>query len=294
MNGSDDRLQPGCCRSTEATGLARQPAGSSTRMLIVLLLAIVCLLVGSAARAQVLTVSFGKDNSPFSIPETLEGISFDVLRQTLGREGYQFKPFYAPYERRFRVYQEKNLDIVVEARPESVALYQLDGFLSVPALRFDNVAVYLKKNQFAIARTADLAKHSVISWQGAQHVMGEDYAAMVKSNNRYQENSKQRSQVMMLFSGRVDVLHIDTSIFAYWRNQIGKTTDIDVWQEVDMYHFGEIYFNYLFRERKVRDLFDRRFKQLRESGEYAGIYRKYTVLESKPAAKQEGHRRADK
>lgn len=263
-------------------------------MLIVLLLAIVCLLVGSAARAQVLTVSFGKDNSPFSIPETLEGISFDVLRQTLGREGYQFKPFYAPYERRFRVYQEKNLDIVVEARPESVALYQLDGFLSVPALRFDNVAVSLKKNQFAIARTADLAKHSVISWQGAQHVMGEDYAAMVKSNNRYQENSKQRSQVMMLFSGRVDVLHIDTSIFAYWRNQIGKTTDIDVWQEVDMYHFGEIYFNYLFREQKVRDLFDRRFKQLRESGEYAGIYRKYTVLESKPAAKQEGHRRADK
>lgn len=89
----------------------------------------------------------------------------------------------------------------------------------------------------------------------------------------------------MLFSGRVDVLHIDTSIFAYWRNPIGKTTDIDVWQEVDMYHFGEIPFNYLFREQKVHNLFDRRFKQLRESGEYAGTYRKYTVLESKPAAR---------
>lgn len=232
--------------------------------------------------AEVLTVSFGKDNSPFSIPESLEGITFDVLKQTLGRAGYQIKPFYAPYERRFKVYQEKKLDVVVEARPESVALYKLDGFLSVPALRFDNFAFFLKKNDFSITSTSDLANHSVISWQGAKNVMGEEYAAMVKNNKRYRENSKQRAQVMMLFSDRVEVLHIDTTIFAYWRNQVGKATDIDVWQEVDAYHFGDIYFAYLFRDEKVRDLFNRKFKELRESGEYDKIYRKYTILESRP------------
>lgn len=258
---------------------------SLRRMLVVVLIAILGQLAGRVGAADVLSLSFGKDNSPFTLPETLEGISFDILRQTLGREGYLFKPVYVPYERRFKVYKEKDLDVLIEARPESVALYQLDGFLSVPAIRFDNVAVFLKKNRFSITRTADLAKHSVISWQGAQYVMGDEYAAMVKSNKRYQENSKQRAQVMMLFSGRVEVLHIDTSIFAYWRNQIGKTTDIDVWQDIETYHFGEIYFNYLFRDRQVRDLFDARFKELRERGDYARIYQKYTVLESKPAAR---------
>jgi len=254
-------------------------------LLVFLSLVVVCQLAGGRAVAGTLTVAFGKDNHPYSIPESLGGITFDILQQTLGSEGYQLTPLYSPYERRFKVYQEKDLDVAVDARPESVALYKLDGFLSVPALRFDNVAVYLKKNRFSITRTADLAKRSVISWQGAQYVMGDEYAAMVKSNKRYQENSKQRAQVMMLFTGRVEVLHIDTTIFAYWRNQIGKTTDIDVWQEIETYHFGEIYFNYLFRDRQVRDLFDARFKELRERGDYARIYQKYTVLESKPAAR---------
>lgn len=251
------------------------------KLLINMLIGVVGGLVGSAATAEVLTVSFG-DNYPYSIPESRDGITYDVLKQTLGRAGYQIEPVYTPYERRFKTYQEKNLDVVVEARPESVALYELEGFLSVPAIRFDNFAIYLKKNKLTITRTGDLANHSVISWQGAKNVMGEEYAAMVKSSKRYQENSKQRSQVMMLFSGRADILHIDITIFAYWRNQVGKATEIDVWQDVDMYHFGDIYFNYLFRDEKVRDLFDRKFKELRDSGEYANIYQKYTVLESKP------------
>ncbi|HMV06078.1 MAG TPA: ABC transporter substrate-binding protein [Accumulibacter sp.] len=282
--------------AASACALRRTPASESgraslRRMLVVVLIAILGQLAGRVGAADVLSLSFGKDNAPFALPETLEGISFDILRQTLGREGYLFKPVYVPYERRFKVYKEKDLDVLSEARPESVALYQLDGFLSVPAIRFDNVAVFLKKNRFSITRTADLAKHSVISWQGAQYVMGDEYAAMVKSNKRYQENSKQRAQVMMLFAGRVEVLHIDTSIFAYWRNQVGKTTDIDVWQDIETYHFGEIYFNYLFRDRQVRDLFDARFKELRERGDYARIYQKYTVLESKPEAPRENAQR---
>ncbi|HRD68450.1 MAG TPA: transporter substrate-binding domain-containing protein [Candidatus Competibacter sp.] len=254
------------------------------KLLIHLLTGVVVGLASNVATAQVLTVSFG-DNYPYSIPEGRDGITYDVLRQTLGQAGYQIEPVYVPYERRFRVFQEKNLDVVVEARPESVALYKLDGFLSVPAIRFDNFAIHLKKNKLKITRTSDLAAHRVISWQGARNVMGDEYAAMVKRNNHYQENSKQRAQVMMLFSDRADILHIDITIFAYWRNQVGKTTDIDVWQDVEMYHFGDIYFNFLFRDEKVRDLFNEKFKELQDSGQYAKIYQKYTVLESRRNAR---------
>lgn len=250
------------------------------KLLIKLAIGVASALACCAATAEVLKVSFG-DNQPYSIPESRNGITYDVLMETLGRAGYRIEPVYTPYERRFKNYQEKSLDVVVEARPESVALYGLDGHLSVPAIKFDNFAIHLKKNKFAINRTGDLASRSVISWQGAKNVMGNEYAEMVKSNDRYQENSKQRSQVMMLFSDRVDVLHIDISIFAYWRNQIGKTTDIDVWQDVDRYHFGDIYFNFLFKDAKVRDLFNAKFKELRDSGAYEKIYQKYTALESR-------------
>ena len=86
------------------------------QILIALVIGIVSGLVGSAATAQVLTVSFGMDNAPYSIPASSEGITYDVLRQTLGRAGYQIEPVYAPYEPRFKVYQEKKLDVVMADR----------------------------------------------------------------------------------------------------------------------------------------------------------------------------------
>ena len=237
--------------------------------------------------AEDLTVAVGKDNRPFIMPETHEGITLEILKRTLGPEGYEFTPSYVPYERRFMVYKDKKLDVVVDARPELVAVYGLAGFISNPAVVYDNVAVSLKEKRITITRPSDLKNYSVISWQGAQHLMGEEYASMVKNHHRYRELSDQRSHVMMLFSDRIDIAHMDITIFAYWRNQVGKTTDIDVWQDVDMYHFGEISFNYLFKDKKIRDLFNKKFKQLQDSGEYAKIYEKYTVLESKPGSVQD-------
>ncbi len=218
-----------------------------------------------------LRVAVGGHLPPYVIPERDTGITIEILNRTLEPAGYEVVPRYYPYARRLVEYERGNADAVIDIKTTD-----LPGYLSVPAITYENVAVALRENDFKIDSIDDLSRFSVISWQGAAKVLGPEYAAMAEANPRYREVADQRKQVMLLFSDRVDVAQLDRSIFHYYRNRLRKTSRVDPTQPAVFYPlFGEITYRILFHDEAVRDAFNRNFKALRESGAVAEIRKRF-------------------
>ncbi len=218
-----------------------------------------------------LRVAVGGHLPPYVIPERDTGITIEILNRALKPAGYEVVPRYYPYARRLVEYERGNADAVIDIKRTD-----LPGYLSVPAITYENVAVALRENHFEIDSIDDLSRFSVISWQGAAEVLGPEYAAMAKANPGYREVADQRKQVMLLFSGRVDLAQLDRSIFHYYRNQLQKTDRVDPSQPVEIRPlFGEITYRILFRDKAARDAFDRNFKAMRESGAVAEIRKRF-------------------
>jgi polar amino acid transport system substrate-binding protein len=94
----------------------------------------------------------------------------------------------------------------------------------------------------------------------------------VKKKENYKEKSNQLSQVKLLYLGRVDLILSDINIFKYYK----KILNIDTSKNV-RYHciFPKTEYKVLFRDDKLRDLFNIRLKDLQKSGVYNQILDRY-------------------
>jgi polar amino acid transport system substrate-binding protein len=179
--------------------------------------------------------------------------------------------------RRLIVYQTGEADAVSDINPNVIKNSGLKGYESVFAYAYENVAVSLKKNGFKLTRINDLANHSLVSWQGAKTMLGGEYAAMAEKNKKYREVADQKTQIKLLYGGREDVIQLDRQIFKYYRNRVAKEKAFNTNQPIDIFPlFGKNECSFLFRDKKVQEIFDRNFKKLKKSGGYDKIFRKYT------------------
>ena len=115
--------------------------------------------------------------------------------------------------------------------------------------------------------------HSIISFQQANIALGDEFNAMTKVNPEYKEKANQSSQVAMFFLKRTDVIVIDELIFKYYQLNLKK---IPTDQKV-VYHdlFDASHYRMAFREKEVRDAFNRGFKKIKKSGRYDEIIKSY-------------------
>jgi polar amino acid transport system substrate-binding protein len=236
-------------------------------------------LSGISSAKNTLIISLGTTLPPHVIQKNNEGISLDIIRKCLGREDYELEFKYFPYARRILEFKEGRADAVYNIVREDIENHGLVGFLSDPAFIYENVAVSLKKNKYQISNISDLKDYSVISWQGASNLLGEEYAKMAESNKNYREIANQERQIALLFMGRAEVIQLDLSIFHYYRNLVRKEGKykVDVEQPVDIFPlFGKIAYSMFFRDKATTVAFNKRLQEIRESGEYKEIVDKYT------------------
>ncbi|MCF8127950.1 MAG: transporter substrate-binding domain-containing protein [Deltaproteobacteria bacterium] len=223
----------------------------------------------SHALKKELTFAVGLALAPYNIPEKNCGMELDIVREALAMKGYRVKTKYVPFARRIREIAQREVDGVLTVNENS----GLDVFLSDRHITCENVAVSLKKKKFNIEKPGDLKDKSILTFQNAKKYLGNEFVAAADASPDYREISKQELQINLLYGDRVDVIVLDKNIFYYHKK---NNKMVDTTQPIDMWPiFVEVPFRVGFVDKKIRDDFNEGLKQLRESGRYDEIIKKY-------------------
>lgn len=216
---------------------------------------------------------------PWVIRESDSGFKLDVIRKAFEGSGLSIKCVYAPYGRAYDLFENGQVDAIMSPQRPIVDL----GFLSKPVVSFHNIAVSLKKKGFPKNFELDFLKDkSVVAFQKASQLLGDDFNGAVKDNPLYEEIGRQHLQLNLLFVREVDFIIMDRSIFGYyWRQAVESdyAGDSRFLQQVQ-YHelFDSSEYRYLFLSEHERDVFDKGLERIKQDGSYEALVEKYSAM----------------
>ena len=263
MNNENNRLNPQVNRMAK-------PLGYVVSILLPLLT--------SSIQAKDLEIGVSFSIPPYVIQETNSGLELELLKSALAVKGHNVNIQYLPLARTFHALKEGKLDGIINTKEN-----MLEGvFYSDVAIRFQNCAISLKKNQFNIENVTDLQDKSIVAFQQASMLLGNKFNEMATLNSRYREQAKQIIQVKMLMKQRIDVAVMDKNIFIYYLRQsylTGTLTKDEVQQEVICHKvFPPTPYQFAFLSADIRDDFNYGLAQIKQDGTRLAIENKYQQM----------------
>jgi len=220
-----------------------------------------------------LLVITGWDKPPYVISNQESGYEIELIRQVMGKINHRISMLYVPYGRTFETFKNENADIGLTLNTKSGVPAEI---LTAPYITYQNVAISLKKNNTKLTALSDLRNFSVIAFQSASKVLGEEFADAVNSNLLYIELPEQRRQVEMLLLGSVDVVVMDVNIFNYFSQVIKGENQMD---EVTVYaFFPPTHYSAAITDPKLRANFDIAMSSFKQSEAYLQLRNKYDII----------------
>lgn len=234
------------------------------------LLFVAILLVSSWGWAlPLLRVAFSLDKPPYVIHETSSGLEVELLRRVFLDMGYEMIPVFQPPARSVR-----SLELGRVAAMATIT--NMPKFhLSDSYITFQNFAWTLKSKSFRLNALSDLGKRSVIAFQNARYFLGPEFSAAISKSSDYQEYAEQRRQIKMLMMDRVDVIICEERTFRMNQEILRKASNQPL-PEVEKHAlFEKSQYSVAFRDKKMRDLFNKSLKRIRENGDLKVVFNRY-------------------
>ncbi len=203
------------------------------------------------------------------------GFEYEIIKEALAAKGHTVKPVFVAMGAIPKMMADKQADGAQRGSPE---LKEADGYFYAdePTVLYQDVGITLKSNKLSIKSVADMKDKSIIGFQGASHFLGSDFSAAVKGNAKYNETSDEKRRVMQLYANGAQVYVGDLNVFKYYK---GSVTGVDTRQDVEIHkvfeHVSQKFNNAVFRDKQLRDDFNAGLKQLKASGQYKQIVKKY-------------------
>ncbi|WP_019530889.1 substrate-binding periplasmic protein [Dasania marina] len=146
------------------------------------------------------------------------------------------------------------------------------GCLTNPVFRFSDMAVTKASSALAINHLDDLKAKSIVAYQGAKELLGDDFGLVVTA--AYQEVAKPELQVRMLVAGRYQVSVGDKFIFLQAVKNL-NTKEIQP-QDFKLHDlFPPTYTRLAFHEKSLCEKFNLALERIKQSGQYEAIYQSY-------------------
>ncbi len=230
----------------------------------------------SLAQAAEVKMTFGLSLPPYVIKESHSGYELDIIREALAVKGHTLKPSFAAFGASKQLLKDKVAD---SAQRGNSDMAEGDGYYyaAEPTVMYEDVAISLAKNKLVINNLSDLKAKSVVAYHGATQFIGPDYAAAMKGNPNYQENSSSKRMVQMVYSNGVQATVCDINIFKYVAASLKG--ELDVSQEVTYHKIFPANTiktnNAVFLDKQVRDDFNVGLAQIKKNGRYKEIIKKY-------------------
>ncbi|WP_340678592.1 transporter substrate-binding domain-containing protein [Paraglaciecola sp.] len=220
-----------------------------------------------------LLVVAGWNKPPYVISNQESGYEIELIRQALASANYHIVMLYVPYGRTYETMKQEKADIALTLNASSGVPPEI---LSNPYVTYQNVAISLKKNNIKLKQLSDLHKFSVIAFQSASKVLGEEFAKTVNSNLLYIELPDQRRQVEMLLLGSVDVVVMDVNIFNYFSHIILGENQMD---KVTVYaFFPATYYSAAIQDPELKATFNAAMSDFKLTENYRQLRSKYDII----------------
>jgi polar amino acid transport system substrate-binding protein len=232
-----------------------------------------CAVFCANSQAKTLLVIAGWDKPPYIITEQNKGFEVELMQQILASIGHDVQMLYVPYGRTYATLQREKADIGMTLAERSGVE---PSILSQPYVTYQNVAVSLKNKTRKIAQVSDLEFVSVVAFQSAKNVLGDDFKRMANKNNLYLELPDQRSQVELFWLGNIEVVVMDVNIFGYF-SHVRKVTN---WVELTEIHefFAPTQYSAAIPDAKLRQDFNQALENFKHQPAYFQLLDKYSLL----------------
>jgi len=207
---------------------------------------------------------FSQPNSPALFKDLIDGV-------------YQ----YIPNRKVSYRYMLSNARLVMDLNVKKVdgvanifAQNEIDGCLTQPIFGYSDVAMTKKSHNHKIDNIASLSKLSIVSYQRATTLLGEEYKKAVGAAKHYKEVAKPEDQAQLLASDLVDVSIGDKYIFMQsiktWSKEQANVNDYVIHPI-----FPPVASSMGFNNQKHCEEFDQALKKFKASGEYQAVYDKH-------------------
>jgi polar amino acid transport system substrate-binding protein len=222
---------------------------------------------------DVLTVAVTPDIPPFIMNGARRGIEIDLVQLSLPTHRLRFVQL--PYEELQSAVGKGDADVVVGVQQfgEHEAYYSRD------MIQFNNVAVVKRSAGVDLESLADLAGHTVLTWQDAWKELGPEFEAMYAPDGpqraHYVEVADQSEQLRMFWAADADILIIDRTIFDWMSLEQNQSLTAADKFAIFPPSTG---FRAAFRDAALRDAFDQGLTALCESGGYMSVLRTYDAM----------------
>ncbi|MBQ4829210.1 transporter substrate-binding domain-containing protein [Alteromonas sp. MMG017] len=246
---------------------------------------LIILFSSHAAFAKQIEVVVGWTKPPYVISEQDSGFELELVRAILLEMGHDMSPIYVPFGRTASLVKKGGMDIGLTLNPG----HDIDPAILTDAyVYYQNVAVSRTDRNLEINEIEDLLGHSVIAFQTAISVLGEEFKNTLAHQKNYMELAQQERQVNLLLLGSVDVAVLDRNIFQYVKHQlpVEKQHDTKIHELFPVSSYSAA-----IRDEQLRNEFNSVLAQFIKDGRYQslldefGLFNFIEELPAQPAKK---------
>lgn len=215
----------------------------------------------SALAERTLTFLVGMDKPPYIQLQDGTGFELELLREVSQRMGYDAVFLHVPNARIRYLLEQGHGDV---ATLQHLPDQPTELFYSQPYVRYQNAVITLREKELVVQHAQDMQRLSVVAFQNAKIVLGDEFGVMAQSSSRYQETTNQKTQVDMLLAGRIDAAVMDINIFHYFRRVSDDSQPIQLHTL-----FPPSDYRAAFREQSLQLSFDKALQQLFSHSDYS-------------------------
>lgn len=219
-----------------------------------------------------ISVSFGMDRAPYLFPSGSEqGLEIDIVTQVFKSEGYQVKAVQLPN----RLLKSALIDIPNLQGSAGVQIETNSGlYFSDVYINYENYVITRREDGLSISQLSDLVGKKIAIWSDGYNQLGSEFYSLFNPKARakhtpyFYEVNDQTNQMNLFFNREVDAVVVDKLVFDWYKNLIAVNSYVD-----DDFVFHDILpqvtgYNIAFRDRELRDTFNRGLDKMLASGKY--------------------------
>ena len=217
----------------------------------------------------------GLSKPPFVLAEEDKGMQIEIIEAAFAQGNQLVRFTYLPLSRHLDVLHGREFDGII-----TLADHEKEWgiCLSKPYIVYQNVIVTLEESALTINELDDLVNLKVAAFQNATRFLGDKYNSTFKNSVNYTEVADQKSQINLLFSGRVDALVMEVSIFKHLlANKRYKNSNSKIYNKKFVTHFlfNPNAYSAGFKNQQLCQQFDQGINAIIADGSYQQIIDSY-------------------
>lgn len=213
-------------------------------------------------------VALSDNKPPYTIADQPGGLEYDIVLAVAKEMGVKAEIEFLPNARAQMMLKNKELDAVIGKGGD---------YASEPFIAYENVGISLAKNKVEVRNISELVRYPVAAFQNAKKYLGDEFAAMAKTNRAYEEVSPQIILNRQLYGERTMVVISDLNIFYNLNTKLEPLFDSKQPLKIHRF-FPPTLYSLIFNDPVLRDRFNKALAKYFATNPWPALAKKYLPL----------------